>query len=76
MARKAEHRPISVPPTPPPGTAGQRGRQIVRKIAQGTILAAGLAAAQFAIPEIDPRFHLFSRTLVDRLQEPISRHHE
>ena len=52
------------------------GRRIVRTIAQGTILAAGLAATQFGIPEIDPRFHLFDRTLVDRLQEPISRHHE
>ena len=48
----------------------------MRTIAQGTILAAGLAATQFGIPEIDPRFHLFDRTLVDRLQEPISRHHE
>jgi hypothetical protein len=77
MARKTENHPASVPGAKAPkASAAQRGSRIVRQIAQGTILAAGLAATQFGIPEIDPRFHLFDRTLVDRLQEPISRHHE
>ena len=53
-----------------------RGRRLARRLAQGTILAAGIAATQFGIPEIDPRFDIFSRTLVDRLQAPISRYHE
>lgn len=56
--------------------AAGRGRRIARKLAQGTLLAAGMAAAQFATPEIDPRFPMFSRTLVDRLQAPVTRHHE
>jgi hypothetical protein len=76
MARKAERPPAAVPAAKPAAGVAQRGRRIVRTIAQGTILAAGLAATQFGIPEIDPRFHLFDRTLVDRLQEPITRHHE
>ena len=77
MARKTEKPPATAPAAKAPkASAAQRGQRIVRQIAQGTILAAGLAASQFGIPEIDPRFHLFDRTLVDRLQEPISRHHE
>jgi hypothetical protein len=50
--------------------------RIVRTIANGTVLAVGLAAAQFAIPDNDPRFSIFNKTLVDRLQEPITRYHE
>jgi len=49
---------------------------MVRKLAQSTLMAAGFAATQFSIPEVDPRFHIFDPTLVDRLQAPISRHHE
>jgi hypothetical protein len=57
-----------------PSKAG--ARRIVRTIANGTVLAVGLAAAQFAIPDNDPRFSIFNKTLVDRLQEPITRYHE
>jgi hypothetical protein len=35
-----------------------------------------MAASQVSIPEIDPRFPMFDRTLVDRLQAPVTRHHE
>jgi hypothetical protein len=56
--------------------AGKSGRRIARKLAQGTLLAAGIAATQFSPPEIDARFHLFNPTLVDRLQAPITRYHE
>lgn len=49
---------------------------MVRSLAQGTLLAAGLAAAQVSFPEIDSRFHLFDPALLDRLQAPITRHHE
>jgi hypothetical protein len=56
--------------------AGREGRRIARSLAQGTLLAAGIAATQIVLPEIDPRFRLFDPTLVDRLQAPITRHHE
>jgi hypothetical protein len=49
---------------------------MARKLAQSTLLAAGIAAAQASIPEIDPRFPVFNRTLVDRLHEPVTRYHE
>ena len=55
---------------------GIKGRRIVRKLAQGTLLAAGIAATQFTIAEMDPRYPVFSRNLVDRLHEPVSRRHE
>jgi len=41
-----------------------------------TLVAAGVAAVRFATPEMDPRFEMFDRTLVDRLEPPITRHHE
>jgi hypothetical protein len=55
---------------------GAKGRRIARKLAQSTLLAAGLAAAQFSIPEIDPRYPVFDPTLVDRLHAPVTRYHE
>jgi hypothetical protein len=69
------------PATPDPGparskrAAARKGR-VVRELAQSTLLAAGLAAAQFGTPEIDTRFHLFDPTLLDRLRAPITRYHE
>jgi hypothetical protein len=54
----------------------KRGRRIVRTLANGTLLAAGIAATQICIPEIDPRYRVFNPTLVDRLQAPITRRHE
>jgi hypothetical protein len=77
MPRKSGH-----PRRPHPEGPLQRkhpkvgARRIVRTIAQGTVLAVGLAAAQFAIPDNDPRFSIFNKTLVDRLQAPITRYHE
>ena len=56
--------------------AGKKGRRIVRSLAQSTLLAAGFAATQMVLPEMDPRYHVFDPTLVDRLQAPITRHHE
>jgi hypothetical protein len=55
--------------------AAAKGRRIVRTLAQGTLLAASIAATQM-IPEIDPRYKVFDPTLLDRLQAPITRHHE
>ena len=56
--------------------AGGKGRRVVRTLAQSTLLAAGIAATHICPPEVDSRFHLFDRTLVDRLQTPITRYHE
>jgi hypothetical protein len=55
---------------------GKRARRIARALAQSTLLAAGIAAAQAGNAEMDARYHLFDPTLVDRLQAPITRHHE
>ena len=56
--------------------AAKKGRRVVRSLAQGTLLAAGIAATQVALPEMDPKYQIFDPTLVDRLQAPITRHHE
>ena len=56
--------------------AGGKGRRVVRTLAQSTLLAAGIAATHIVTPERDPRFHIFSPTLLDRLQAPITRYHE
>jgi hypothetical protein len=53
--------------------AGRRGRRVVRKIAQSTLLAAGIAATHMGFREAESRFHLFNPALVDRLQAPITR---
>jgi hypothetical protein len=57
-------------------SVARKGRSAVRSLAQGTLLAAGIAATQVVLPEMDPRFHVFDPTLVDRLQAPITRHHD
>ncbi len=48
----------------------------MRTLAQRTLLAAGIAATQFTIPEVDPKYPIFDPTLVDRLQAPVTRYHE
>jgi hypothetical protein len=75
MAPESE-KPRCSHPESKPARRVARGRRVVRKIAQGTLFAAGLAAAQFGLPESEPKVPLFSRTLIDKLHEPISRHHE
>jgi hypothetical protein len=75
MARHPE-RPTGHPHNPEKrlAAASRKGRRVVRTLAQATLLAAGLAAAQ--VPEMDSRYQMFDRTLVDRLEAPITRHHE
>ncbi len=54
-----------------------RGRAIVRRVAQGTLLAAvTLAAAQIDTAGTSERKRLFSAGLLDRLRAPITRYHE
>jgi hypothetical protein len=79
MTKKSEN-PRSTHPENPAPHRPARARRIVRTIANGTVLAMGLAAAQLgmpdSVPDNDPRFSLFNKTLVDRLQTPITRYHE
>ena len=48
----------------------------MRTLAQGTLLAAGIAVTHLGVAEIDSRYQIFDRTLVDRLEAPITRYHE
>jgi hypothetical protein len=77
MPRKSDNTRSPHPATPVPRRPVRSGtRRIVRTIANGAVLAVGLAAAQFAVPDNDPRFSIFNKTLVDKLQAPITRYHE
>jgi hypothetical protein len=64
MTRKKEH------------TPARKGRRIVRTLAKSTLLAAGFAVTHLGVAEVDSRYKLFDRTLVDRLQAPMTRYHE
>ena len=77
MANKQATKPASGPARQSrPAVVLRKGGRIVRTFAQSTFLAAGLAAAQLGIPEIDSRFHVFDPNLVDKLRAPITRYHE
>ena len=76
-----EHHPETRPgrsrtPAKRPVPPAKGRRQAARKLAKGTLVAAGLLAAQFSAPEIDSRFHMFDPGLVDKLHAPITRYHE
>ena len=73
MQRKPE---IQAPQAQAAPARKGKGRRVVHTIAQSTLFVAGLAATRFGVAEIDPRCPLFDRTLVDRLQAPITRYHE
>jgi hypothetical protein len=76
MQRKQETQAAHARATKAAVAVRARGGRIVRKIAQGTLLAAGLAATHIGVAEIDERCPLFNPTLLDRLQAPITRYHE
>ena len=65
-------------PKRPAKSAGSEntGRRVVRTLARTTLLAAGIAATRFGLPDINPRFQMFDPTLLDRLKAPITRYHE
>jgi len=77
MPNKTE-KPAAPGRAPPkrPAPAAAAGRRMARSLARATLLTAGIAAVRFSTPEMDPRFEMFDRTLVDRLETPITRHHE
>jgi hypothetical protein len=59
--------------------ARSRARQVrtyAKRIAKGTLIAAALAATRLAQGEAEPQIRLFDPAIVDRLNEPLSRHHE
>ncbi len=77
MTRKKEHNPARGPAAARRlSSAAGKGRRIVRTLAKSTLLAAGIAVTHLGVAEVDSRFKLFDRTLVDRLQAPITRYHE
>ena len=53
-----------------------KSRAIVRRVAQGTLLAVTLAATQSDRSETLERKRLFDAGLVDRLRAPLTRIHE
>jgi hypothetical protein len=57
-------------------SAARKGQHIARTLAKSTLLAAGIAVTHLGVAELDSRFQLFDRTLVDRLHAPITRYHE
>jgi hypothetical protein len=77
MPRLPESQGPRASPSPKPAAAAARkAHRVVRKLAQSSLLAAGIAVTYMGLPETDPRYHVFNPTLVDRLQAPITRHHE
>ena len=77
MARNPATQPASVPSrSRRPVVPAKKGRRVISALARSTLLAAGFAVAQLAIPEIDSRFHIFAPNLLDRLHSPITRYHE
>ncbi len=55
------------------GAAAARGaKRVARRLAQGTVLAAGLVALQLGAFDSDPRERLFDIHMVDRLESPLT----
>jgi len=77
MARKKEnpHSPAAARPRRL-ASAARKGGRIVGTLAKSTLIAASIAVTHLGVAELDSRFQLFDRTLVDRLHAPITRYHE
>ncbi len=59
------------------GAAAARGaKRVARKLAQGTVLAAGLVALQLGAFDSDPRERLFDVHVVDRLETPLTHYRD
>ncbi len=64
---------IPVPAGRGRGAASARAaKRLARKVAQGTVLAAGLVALQLGTLDSDPRERLFDLTVIDRLESPLT----
>ena len=53
-----------------------RKRALVRRVAQGTLMAMALAASQFDDEASAEKRRLFDSGLIDRLRMPLTRYHE
>jgi hypothetical protein len=76
MPRKTENQPRQGSAKPRRANSARTGRRIVSTLAKSTLFAAGIAVTHLGVAEVDSKYKLFDRTLVDRLHEPITRHHE
>jgi len=77
LARKTEKIRRAKGPATPRRSAAATGRRIVRTLAQSTAACGGASlSTHLGVAEMDSRFRVFDRTLVDRLQAPITRYHE
>jgi predicted SnoaL-like aldol condensation-catalyzing enzyme len=59
-----------------PKKIAAKSRRIVRRMAQGTLLAVTLAATQSDTEETPDKKRLFDAGLLDRLRAPLTRIHE
>lgn len=53
-----------------------KSRAMVRRVAQGTLLAVTIATTRFDNEELGEKKRLFDASLLDRLRAPITRYHE
>ena len=49
---------------------------LVRRVAQGTLLAVAIAAARLDVEDPNQKRRLFDSGLLDRLRMPLTRYHE
>jgi len=56
--------------------AARKRKNLLRRAASGTLLAASLAATQLDTDEATGKWRQFSPRLLDRLQPPLTRYHE
>ncbi len=53
-----------------------KGRVLVRRVAQGTLLAMTIVTARIDTEEVGEKKRLFDSGLIDRLRAPLTRYHE
>jgi hypothetical protein len=56
--------------------AARRAKRVARRLAQGSVLAAGLVALQLGAFDSDPRERLFDVHVVDRLETPLTHYRD
>jgi hypothetical protein len=76
MPRRASKLFSAVVKATSPKAIKAKSRVIVRRMAQGTLLAVTLAAASADLDEGSERKRLFDSGLLDRLRAPLTRYRE
>jgi len=59
-----------------PKKLAAKSRVMVRRVAQGTLLAVTLVSTQTDVEETTGKQRLFAAGLLDRLRAPLTRHNE